>query len=342
MLEGRLESLIARASSRVRLGALHSFVVLASCSLTVACTSATTRASSHSSTPPKPANSRPLHALDVSEAPPGATEPTQDTAVERRERGDASASEPPRANRQGRRGWLGIELAETERSEPGVLVRHVFRGSPAEGAGLLAGDVILKVDGNDVTAPGDVQRLVAAHKSGERVSIALRRASNTRLFAVELAALPTDDDMLRLSFVGAPAPEFQDLKTAQGSLPATVGALRGRVVVIEFFAQWCQICRLLVPKMNELRARLGAQGVEVVGITMDPVSTALRSATEQGMAYTVASDESGETSRAYRALALPTVFVIDRKGVVRDVMVGYSTQKLSELSSLVDSLVAAR
>jgi len=48
------------------------------------------------------------------------------------------------------RGWLGVELAMRQPNEPGVLVRDVVRGSPAASSGVVAGDVIISVDGEDV------------------------------------------------------------------------------------------------------------------------------------------------------------------------------------------------
>ena len=50
-------------------------------------------------------------------------------------------------------------------------------------------------------------------------------------------------------------------------------------------------------------------------------------------------DPSGATTKAYRAMALPTVFVLDKGGTVRDVMVGYSTPGLSRLETLVERLI---
>ena len=52
------------------------------------------------------------------------------------------------------------------------------------------------------------------------------------------------------------------------------------------------------------------------------------------------ADPSGATTKAYRAMALPTVFVLDKGGRVRDVMVGYSTPGLARLETLVKHLIA--
>jgi peroxiredoxin len=239
-----------------------------------------------------------------------------------------------------RRGWLGVELSATAAREPGVLVRSVVRGSPAARAGVAAGDVILTIDGETVAQPSDVVRLVGERSVGQRTSIGLVRGTENRLLAVTLAKVPADNDVMRMNFVGGVAPSFMGLQTVQGSVAASIGALRGKVVLLEFWAPWCVACRFLVPTMNDWHAQFRPQGVEVIGITMDPVLQASQAARQLGMEYNIASDFSGETSRAYRAHSIPTLFVIDRKGIVRDVMVGYSAERLEALRSLLGRLVS--
>lgn len=239
-------------------------------------------------------------------------------------------------------GWLGVELAATGQGEPGVRVRSVVRGSPAAQSGLQQGDVLLRIGGKAVQSPRQVVRTVGGHAAGERVAVAFRRAHSDRLVAVTLATLPDDDTIMRMSYVGAPAPPLTGLKSVQGSLTPRLGALRGKVVLLEFWAPWCMVCRVMAPTMNDWNHRYGAQGVAVMGVTMTPVQQAASAASQIGMSYPIASDESGKVTEAYRATALPTLFVIDRRGIVRDVLVGYSSPRLKELQAEVDRLVAER
>lgn len=245
------------------------------------------------------------------------------------------AGEPP----TGRRGWLGVELAKAP-DEPGVRVRRVVRGSPAARGGLLPGDLIQRIGGEPVTQPEDVVRLVGRRSAGERLSVSLRRGDQSRLLAVVLDPRPDDDGMMRMSYVGAPAPALQSLQTVQGSITPELSALQGKVVVLEFWASWCAVCRILVPTINDWYARYSPQGVEVLGVTTDSVGLASRSAYELKISYPVASDHSGKTSEAYGAIALPTLFVLDKRGVVRDVMVGYSSERMAQLEALIERLVA--
>ncbi|HEY6078333.1 MAG TPA: redoxin domain-containing protein [Polyangiaceae bacterium] len=237
-------------------------------------------------------------------------------------------------------GWLGVELAKRENGEPGVLIRSVMRGSPAERSGVVNGDVVMSLDGQSVSHPSELRGRVQATPSGTRVSLGVLRGEQTRLLAVELEAVPNEDEVMRKSYVGAHAPEFGALDAVQGSITPSLHALKGRVVVLEFWASWCGVCHVLAPTLNGWHDRYAAQGVTVLGVTGDPVELAGRAAGEVGMGYPLASDGSGSMLRAYRAYALPTLFVIDKQGNVRDVLVGYSTPRLREIEALVRKLIA--
>ena len=237
-------------------------------------------------------------------------------------------------------GWLGIELAAVEPPGPGALVRSVFPQSPAQAAGLEAGDVILRIDGGAVDEPADVGRLIRARGAGARVNLALKRGGRDRLVAAVLSAKPDEDALIRKTYIGQAAPAFVGLKAAQGSAPITVGGLKGKVVVVEFWAGWCQICRMIAPRLTAWHERIAPEGGLVLGITSESVQTAARDARALGMTYPILADESGDTTQAYRAYSLPMLFIVDQRGVVRDVVIGYSTEDLDAAETLVDQLLA--
>jgi thiol-disulfide isomerase/thioredoxin len=239
-------------------------------------------------------------------------------------------------------GWLGVELALRKPNEPGVLIRDVTPDSPASRAGIEAGDVLLSIDGEQVTRPTDVVRLVAIHRAGERVALAFRRGEGDRLVGTVLAARPDMAALMSKTFVGSPAPHFGELTAVQGTIPEDIGGWKGKVVVLEFWASWCVPCRMTAPKLNAWHERFKAEGLEVLGITTDPVVFASQAAVEFGIGYSVASDDSQATSRTFRALSIPTLFVIDREGVVRRVVVGYSSDELARTEELIETLIKAR
>lgn len=161
------------------------------------------------------------------------------------------------------------------------------------------------------------------------------------MLAVTLAPAPADDsDVMRVRFLGQPAPRFEALSTVQGTTPGSLRDLRGKVVVIEFWASWCAVCRFIVPKLNQWRDQYQAQGLELLAVTTDPIATASTSSAQLQMSYTVLADPSGKTTEAYRALALPTLFVIDKRGVVRETVVGYDADSFQATQRLIERLLA--
>jgi peroxiredoxin len=237
-------------------------------------------------------------------------------------------------------GWLGVALVAREPNQPGVMISSVLRRSPAALGGLEVGDVVLGIGDTRVNDPAELSRRVAQLGAGQRVSMMVQRSGSDRLLAVELADNPGLEGQLRLGFVDAGAPELERVEVARGAVGSTLEGLRGQVVVLEFWATWCGACRALLPTLNDWHARYRESGATVLSVTTDPVAKAARDAAELGLEYPVLSDPDGMTAQAYQAFALPTLFVIDRQGVVRDVSVGYDPLRIRELEATLARLIA--
>ena len=268
--------------------------------------------------------------------PPETSEPVPGSELEQKLRfPDHAVTEVPDGP-----GWLGVELVARNPAEAGVLVEGVLPRSPAAIAGLATGDVILSIDGEQVQRPADVIRLVSSRRPGDRVGLLFLRQGQNRILAVRLAARPDADGIMAAQFVGNPAPTWRELVAVQGSVPVDLSALRGRVVVLEFWATWCTVCRMTIPILNGWHDRYGARGLTVLGVTTDPAAYATAASVELGISYAVHSDPDATTTRAYDAMAIPTLFLIDHQGTVRDVVVGYQSQRFAELESKVQALLA--
>jgi serine protease Do len=100
------------------------------------------------------------------------------------------------------RGWLGINIQEITReladsfgmkNTNGALIAGVEKGSPAEKAGLLAGDVILKFDNKPINTSSDLPRVVAGTKPGKEVNVEVLRKGNGRNMSLTVGEMPSDD-----------------------------------------------------------------------------------------------------------------------------------------------------
>lgn len=235
-----------------------------------------------------------------------------------------------------RRVWLGIEMAP---GEHGVIIESVYPRSPAERAGLLAGDAIQKLGDAVLLKPADLHAALALAQVGDSLPLLLLRAGQQRLLRVDVERRPSQQELMIALYSGQPAPSISTLQTLQGDVVPSFSQLRGNVVVLEFWASWCVACRALTPELNRWNDERGILGLRVLGVTMDPWDLAAQASAEFEIGFPVFIDSDGEITRAYRATALPMVFVIDKRGTVRDVMVGFDSEKLLALHQLVTELL---
>jgi peroxiredoxin len=240
------------------------------------------------------------------------------------------------------RPWLGVELDKAGAVPRGVRVNHAIRSSPAWSGGIRDGDVILRIENAVTTRPDDVIRAVGAQTPGAQVRVVLLRGGAEVPVTITLQPAPEGDEVLRLDKVGSAAPTtWKGLAAVTGAIPTGLAELRGRVVIVDFWATWCMACRMSTPKLTSWQAKFGAQGLSVIGITDDPVEQASEGVENFGMRYAaVASDESYATQRAFGVRALPTVFIIDKRGVIRDVSVGFDPRKEAQTEVLLRRLLA--
>jgi len=126
-------------------------------------------------------------------------------------------------------------------------------------------------------------------------------------------------------FPGQAAFEFT-LDDLQGK-PRKLSAWRGKVVLLDFWASWCGPCRIELPTIAKLHARYKTRGLVVVGVNVgEPAATARSFWKRNGYTFPVLLDKKSEVSNQYGAVAIPTVVVIDRKGVISSHFVGVRSE----------------
>jgi len=130
---------------------------------------------------------------------------------------------------------------------------------------------------------------------------------------------------------GRPAPAFAG--TTLDGEALTLADLRGRPVIVNFWGPSCVPCRDEFPLFLSKLDEHAADGLAIVGILMfDPPAPARDFIADQGATWPTVDDPDGAIRAAYRAVARPQTYFIDRDGILREVQVGQVTEGEFEAS----------
>ncbi|EEF25627.1 conserved hypothetical protein, partial [Ricinus communis] len=132
---------------------------------------------------------------------------------------------------------------------------------------------------------------------------------------------------------GAAAPPF-DLPGKDGTVQ--LAKYQGKVVYVDFWASWCGPCRQSFPWMNEMQAKYGARGLQVVGVNLDAkTDDARRFLAETPARFTIAFDPAGATPRAYGIKGMPSSVLIGPDGKVLFEHAGFKEADRAELEQAI-------
>lgn len=126
-----------------------------------------------------------------------------------------------------------------------------------------------------------------------------------------------------------PAPAF----------PALDGQ-RGKVVLVDFWASWCGPCRVALPAYDKLRREYAAKGFEVIAVDVDQEARQGAAVLKQlKLSYPQVADPQGDIAQRYDPPGMPAAYLVDRRGTVRQVHLGYEPQDYEPLRQAVAQLV---
>ncbi len=135
------------------------------------------------------------------------------------------------------------------------------------------------------------------------------------------------------------APDFT-LKTLDGQ-EITLSKLRGKVVLLDFWATWCAPCRESIPHLIRLQKTYQDKGFEVIGMNVDKgdVETVRRFIRSMEIPYTITVSTEDVTG-GYGVTALPTALLIDKSGKIRQKFLGFNSEISRQMTATVTELLS--
>ncbi len=139
--------------------------------------------------------------------------------------------------------------------------------------------------------------------------------------------------------VGDVAPNFQ-LRDLNGNV-VSLSHLRGKVVLLNFWATWCGPCRVEMPAMEQLYRTLPRGEFEILAVSTDPQGAVVTRPfqLEMGFTFPILHDSEFRVGLTYGARTLPMTFMVDRQGVIRQKIFGARDWDSPEARELVHKLV---
>jgi len=118
---------------------------------------------------------------------------------------------------------------------------------------------------------------------------------------------------------GVPDFKYEDLTGLRGG----IHELKGKVVLLRFWADWCPYCKFEMPRIDLFYHRLKAKGFEVVAVNVGQTREVVDAFTAQfNLSYPMLMDPEGMVARLYGVKGIPTNFLIDRDGILKEILVG--------------------
>ena len=141
---------------------------------------------------------------------------------------------------------------------------------------------------------------------------------------------------------GDPAIDFS-LNPRGGGAPVTLASLKGQVVLINFWASWCGPCRQEFPLLDNIYKKYKKLGFTVVGLNVEPDQNDAEGFLKQNpVTFPILYDPKDEVSKRYGVGGMPSVALVDRKGIVRWVHKSYVAGDENEYLNQVRALLTEK
>jgi thiol-disulfide isomerase/thioredoxin len=237
--------------------------------------------------------------------------------------------------------WLGIAI---DKGPKGVLVKQAIDDTPAQKAGIMAGDQILSVDKKKVMLPQELITEIANSGVGNTVAVRLLRAGVEKELNITLVAKPSMLKLINNKLLNRPAPQFKvDVIRGRTAKTFEIKEQLGKVTVIEFWATWCPACVGSLPTLikfaNHFKGKIDVLAIssEDKGVILKYLKRVDKSFPKKSNPITFLRSENGAVNRQFMATSIPMFFLIDKKGHIVKIALGGGVllnQLLNEAAAL--------
>ncbi|NOU20170.1 MAG: TlpA family protein disulfide reductase [Methyloglobulus sp.] len=118
---------------------------------------------------------------------------------------------------------------------------------------------------------------------------------------------------------------------------------KGQVIYVDFWASWCGPCAKSFPFLNEMHEQLKGQGLQIVGVNLDENPDEAKAfLAKYPASFTVVADVSKQCAKDFQVKAMPSSYIIDRKGVVHHVHLGFRPGEAKEVRMIVEKLLGEK
>ena len=137
---------------------------------------------------------------------------------------------------------------------------------------------------------------------------------------------------------GARMPEI-GVKDLTGK-PVSLASLKGKVVIVDFWATWCAPCKEEMPVLQKLYTKYKAKGLVVVGVSVDEeAGNVAPFIKKMKVTFPIVHDAGHEVADRFKPPKMPSSYVVDRNGIVRHVHEGFHAKDAAALDAEVQALL---